>query len=110
MKAKKQWVSNYCRWRSNKNKKLSLFGSTIRNNGEIEDDVTNRINAGWLKWRNASGILCDKQKPTRLKWKFYRMAIRLALLYRLGVGQLRNNIFKMSVAEIRILRLMSGNF
>ncbi|KAF3651783.1 hypothetical protein FXO37_17841 [Capsicum annuum] len=31
-------------------------------NGEIDEDVSHRIGAGWLKWRLASGILCDKKK------------------------------------------------
>ncbi|KAE8689168.1 hypothetical protein F3Y22_tig00110940pilonHSYRG00061 [Hibiscus syriacus] len=45
-----------------------------------DDDVTHRIKAGWLKWRTATGVLCDKKVPLKLKRKFYRMGIRPALL------------------------------
>ncbi|PHT45695.1 Syntaxin-81 [Capsicum baccatum] len=37
----------------------TVFG--MQGNGEIDEDVTNRIGAGWMKWRLASGVLCDKK-------------------------------------------------
>ena len=40
--------------------------------GDIVDDVAHRIRAGWLKWRGASGVLCDKRIPLKLKEKFYK--------------------------------------
>jgi hypothetical protein len=27
---------------------------------EIDQDVNHRIEAGWMKWRQAAGFLCDK--------------------------------------------------
>ena len=61
--------------------KFKYLGSIIQNDGEIDGDVTHCIQAGWLKWRSATGVLCDKKFPIRLKGKFYRVAIRPALLY-----------------------------
>lgn len=29
------------------------LGLIMRNNGEIEENLTNRIKAGWLEWRSA---------------------------------------------------------
>jgi hypothetical protein len=49
--------------------------SMLQKDGEIDEDVRHRISAGWLKWRQASGVLCDKTVPQKLKGKFYRMAI-----------------------------------
>ncbi|GKC85344.1 integrator complex subunit 11 [Tanacetum coccineum] len=46
----------------------------------IEDDVTHRIQVGWLKWRAARGILCDKKVPLKLKGKFYRVFESLKFL------------------------------
>ncbi|KAG2603998.1 hypothetical protein PVAP13_4NG035150 [Panicum virgatum] len=57
------------------------LGLMLQKDGDIDEDVRHRISAGWLKWRQASGILCDKRVPQKLKGKFYRTAIRLAMLY-----------------------------
>ena len=61
--------------------KFKYLRSIMQSDGEIDGDVTNRIQTGWLKWRSATRLLCDKKFPIRLKGKFYRVAIRLALLY-----------------------------
>ncbi|PHT55486.1 G2/mitotic-specific cyclin-2 [Capsicum baccatum] len=39
----------------------------IQGNGEIDKDVMYRISAGWLKWRFASEVLCDKRVSPKLK-------------------------------------------
>ncbi|GER37199.1 ABC transporter B family member 1 [Striga asiatica] len=57
------------------------LGSMLQKDGGIDADVRHRIAASWLKWRQASGVLCDKRVPQRLKGKFYRTAIRSAMLY-----------------------------
>ena len=62
-------------------KKFKYLGSVIQSNGEIDGDVTHHIQAGWLKWRAATGVLCDRKFSIRLKGEFYRCAIRPALLY-----------------------------
>ena len=53
----------------------------LQRDGDIDEDVSNRIKAGWMKWRQASGVLCDKRAPQKLKDKFYRTTIRPAILY-----------------------------
>jgi hypothetical protein len=47
----------------------------LQKNGDINEDVSHRIKSGWLKWRQASGVLCDPRVPLKLKGKFYRTAI-----------------------------------
>ena len=42
----------------------------VSKDAEIDEDVEHRIKAGWLKWRLASGVLCDRRIPIRLKEKF----------------------------------------
>jgi hypothetical protein len=48
--------------------------------GDIDENVRHRISASWLIWRQASGVLYDKNVPQKLKGKFYRMVISPAML------------------------------
>jgi hypothetical protein len=60
------------------------LGSMLQKDGDIDEDVSHRIKASWLKWHQVSDVLCDPRVPLKLKGKFYRTAIRPAMLY--GVG------------------------
>jgi hypothetical protein len=85
------------------------LGSMISKDGEIDEDVEHRIRAGWLKWRLASGVLCDRQMPTKLKGKFYRTVVRPAMTYGAECWPIKKtHIHKMDVAEMRMLRWMCG--
>ena len=91
-------------------KSFKYLGSIIEENGEINKDVTHRIQAGWNKWRSASSILCDRKIPLKLKGKFYRTAIRPAMLYGSECWATRyDQEQKMRVAEMRMLRWMCGH-
>lgn len=86
------------------------LGSMLQSNGGIDEDVSHRIKTGWMKWQQASGILCDKNVPQKLKGKFYRMAVRPAMLYGAECWPTkRQHIQQMSVAEMRMLRWMCGH-
>jgi Reverse transcriptase (RNA-dependent DNA polymerase) len=63
------------------NDTFRYLGLMLQSDGEIDENVSHRIRAGWVKWRSASGILCDKKVPNKLKDKFYRMANRPAMMY-----------------------------
>jgi hypothetical protein len=79
--------------------------SMLQKNGDIDEDVSYRIKARWLKWRQASGALCDLRVPLKLKGKFYRTAIRPAMLYGVECWPTkRRHIQQLSVAEMRMLR------
>ncbi|XP_070004896.1 uncharacterized protein [Nicotiana sylvestris] len=60
---------------------FKYLGSIIQGDGEIDEDVTHHIGAGWMKLRLASSVLCDKKVSPKLKGKFYRVVVRLTLLY-----------------------------
>ena len=62
------------------NDTFRYLGSVLQKNGDIDEDVRHRISVGWLKWRQVSSILYDRRVPQKLKAKFYRTAIRLAML------------------------------
>ena len=89
--------------------KFRYLGSIVQSDGEINDDIMHRIQAGWLKWRKASGVICDRKVPKKLKGKFYRTAIRPAMLYGSECWALKGQQEKkLGVAEMRMLRWMCG--
>ncbi|KAL6573472.1 hypothetical protein OROHE_001931 [Orobanche hederae] len=64
----------------------------------------------WLKWKSATGVLCDPGMPHRLKGKFYRTAIMPTLLYGTECWAVKQcHVQKMNVAEMRMLRWMCGH-
>ncbi|KAL5137687.1 Craniofacial development protein 2 [Glycine soja] len=89
--------------------RFKYLGSVIQDDGEIEGDVNHRIQAGWMKWRKASEVLCDAKVPIKLKGKFYRTAVRPAILYGTECWAVKSQLEnKVGVAEMRMLRWMCG--
>ena len=63
-----------------------------------------------MKWRKDLGVICDRKVPLKLKGKFYRTAIRPALLYGTECWAIKSqHEHKFNVAEMRMLRWMSGH-
>jgi hypothetical protein len=86
------------------------LGSMLQKDGDIDEDVSHRIKAGWLKWRQAAGVLCDPRVPHKLKGKFYRTAIRPAMLYGAECWPTkRRHVQQLCVAEMRMLRWICGH-
>jgi hypothetical protein len=82
----------------------------LQSDGEIDEDVSHRIRAGWVKWRQAFDILCDKKVPNKLKDKFYRTTIRPTMMYGAGCWATKEKyIKKLSVAEMRMLCWICGH-
>ncbi|KAG2537787.1 hypothetical protein PVAP13_9NG334846 [Panicum virgatum] len=81
------------------------LGSMLQKYGDIDEDVRHRISAGWLKWRQSSGVLCDRRVPQNLKGKFYRTAIHPAMLYGAECWPTkRRHVQQLSVTEMWMLR------
>jgi hypothetical protein len=92
------------------NDTFRYLGSMLQSDEGIDEDVSHRIKVGWVKWRQASSILYDKNVPNKLKGKFYRTSIRLALMYGTECWATKEqHIQKMSVAEMRMLRWICGH-
>ena len=51
-------------------RKFRYLGSIVQCKGDIDENIDHRIKAGWLKWKNATGVLCDAKMPINLKGKF----------------------------------------
>ncbi|KAM2624012.1 hypothetical protein TB1_031028 [Malus domestica] len=93
-----------------KSDRFRYLGSILQKNGELNEDLNHRIQAGWMKWKSASGVLCDRRMPLKLKGKFYRTAIRPAMLYGTKCWAVKHqHVHKMGVAEMRMLRWMCGH-
>jgi hypothetical protein len=60
---------------------FNYLGSMLQKNGVIDEDVSHKIKAGWLKLRQVFDVLCDPKVPLKLKGKFYKTAIRPTMLY-----------------------------
>ena len=86
------------------------LGSMLQEDGGIDEDVNHRIKAGWMKWRQASGIVCDKRVPQKLKGKFYRTVVQPAMLYGTECWPTkRRHVQQLGVAEMRMLRWICGH-
>ena len=53
----------------------------IDRRGGASKDVESRVAKAWSKWRELSGVICDKKVPTKLKILIYQTVIRPTLLY-----------------------------
>ena len=46
---------------------FKYLGSTIDRRGGASKDVDNRVAKAWSKWRELSGVICDKKIPTKIE-------------------------------------------
>jgi hypothetical protein len=82
----------------------------LHSDREIDEYVSHRIRVGWVKWRQVSDILCDKNVSNKLKSKFYRTTIRPAIMYNAECWATKGqHIQRMSVVEIWMLRWICGH-
>ncbi|XP_056107178.1 uncharacterized protein LOC130085442 [Rhinichthys klamathensis goyatoka] len=65
----------------NKVTEFKYLGSLIRSDGDSLPDARARVNTAWLKWRQVTGILCDRRMPISLKGKIYKTVVRPVALY-----------------------------
>jgi hypothetical protein len=85
------------------------LGLMLQRDGDIDEDVSHRIKSEWMKWRQALRVLCNKRVPPKLKGKFYKTAIRPAMLYGAECWPTkRRHILQLSVAEMCMLRWICG--
>nr|GEW58383.1 retrovirus-related Pol polyprotein LINE-1 [Tanacetum cinerariifolium] len=47
------------------NESFRYLGSVVHRSRRIYEDVAHRIRIGWMKWRAASGIRCDRRMPLK---------------------------------------------
>lgn len=88
---------------------FKYLGSIVQNDREIKRDNSHQIQVGWLKWKRASGVLCDTKVPFKLKEFFYHTAVRSMVLYGMECRVVKNqHENKISAAEMKMLCWMYG--
>ena len=90
-------------------KAFTYLGSTLAEDGELDADVTHRVQSGWKNWKRVSGVLCDRRMNMKIKGKVYRTVVRPALMYGAETWALKKaKENKLEVAEMRMVRWMCG--
>ena len=85
-------------------KNFKYLGSTVSSDERYEG-VKKRNQAGWMSWKKASGVLCDKKLSARVKGKMYKSVVRPAMLYGMEtVTVMERQVGKMEVAELKMVR------
>ncbi|EPB69985.1 hypothetical protein ANCCEY_10930 [Ancylostoma ceylanicum] len=85
------------------------LGSILSEDGSVDMAVQKRITSAWYKWRESTGILCDKRCSNALKGKVYLTVVRPALIYGSECWPLTKALErKLTVAEMRMLRWCCG--
>ena len=85
------------------------LGSMLAEDGELDAEVTDRVQSGWKNWKRVSGVLCDRRMNVKIKGKVYRTVVRPALMYGAETWALKKaQGNKLEVPEMRMLRWMCG--
>ena len=89
--------------------KLCYLGDMLSQEGGCEHAILKRIQTGWLKFRELSGLLIEKGMNLRSKGIIYTIYIRPAMLYGSETWPTEmEDIRKMQRSEMRMLRWMTG--
>ena len=51
---------------------FKYIGVTLAENGDLDAEITHRIQSGWKNWKRVSGILCDRRISLRIKGKVHK--------------------------------------
>ena len=51
---------------------FKYLGVTLAENGDLDEEITHRIQSGWKNWKRVSGILCDRRISLRIKGKVHK--------------------------------------
>ena len=69
-------------WKVSRVEQYKYLGSVVEEEGGVSREIKARIQAGWGKWSEMSGVLCAKRLSRRLRGRVYATVVRPMLLYR----------------------------
>ena len=90
--------------------------TTFKYSGSIYDsyvgaerEINNRVKLAWMKWKQLTGVLCDKKVPIKMKDKMYKTVIKPTIIYGAESWAVRKKYeTRLHVAEMRMLRWIRG--
>lgn len=92
-----------------KTNRFKYLGSHLQSDGNIDGDVRARVNGAWMRWKEVTGILCDRKMPTHLKSKIYRTVVRPAALYATECWPTTRTVERrLHAMEMRMVRWITG--
>ena len=62
-------------------KTFTYLGSSLAVDGELDAEVTHRVQSEWKNSKRVSGVLCDRNMNVKIKGKVYITVVRPALVY-----------------------------
>ena len=69
----------------------------------------NRVRLAWNKWREITGVICDKKIPVKLKHKIYKTVIKPTMTYGAECWTMKKkDEMLMNKTEMRMLRWIQG--
>ena len=60
---------------------FKYIGSMFDTEGGTTTYCKNRVRLAWNKWREVTGVICDKKVPVKLKHKIYNTIVRHTMTY-----------------------------
>ena len=69
--------------------------------------INSRVKLAWMKWKQLTGVLCDKKVPIKLKDKVYKTVIKPTMPHGAECWAVRKKD-RLHVAEMRKLRWIRG--
>ena len=77
--------------------------------GGTTTDCKNRVRLAWNKWREVTGVICDKKVPVKLKHKIYKTVMRPTVTYGAECWTMKKkDEMLMNQTEMRMLRWIQG--
>ena len=90
-------------------KVFKYLGSIVQEDGDAEDEVGKRIQAGWNSWRKVTGVLCDSKISPGVKGRLYKTMVRSTMLYGMEtVAVTKSQEKQMERVEMKMLRFSLG--
>ena len=88
---------------------FKYIGSMFDAEGGTTTGCKNRVRLAWNKWREVTGVLCDKKVPVKLKHKMYKTVIRPTMTYgdECWTMQKKDEML-MNKTEMRMLQWIQG--